>query len=212
MQLLAEGLLLAVAPWTEWERRCTQGRRLLEAGCPLVSVFWDEYKIVNTAWDTHFDHFTRLGDELLPAFDSAVSSLLTDLAERGHLPQAAQEPVHVAPSFPGLVPVQGELSQAEERVSHSEHQASGRSSPDASAAKKPRPLPVTRCWQTYVGTVAPWVSHTTWRFASSRASSCEPGSARRGATAVPAARRLVQAESRVPDRSRPARPGIRSTG
>ena len=21
-----------VAPWTEWERRCTQGRRLLEAG------------------------------------------------------------------------------------------------------------------------------------------------------------------------------------
>lgn len=60
-------------------------RRLLEAGCPLVSVFWDEYKIVNTAWDTHFDHFTRLGDELLPSFDSAVSSLLTDLADRGLL-------------------------------------------------------------------------------------------------------------------------------
>jgi uncharacterized protein (DUF1501 family) len=51
----------------------------------LVSVFWDEYKIVNTAWDTHFDHFTRLGDELLPAFDSAVSSLLEDLAQRGLL-------------------------------------------------------------------------------------------------------------------------------
>jgi hypothetical protein len=60
-------------------------RRLLEAGCPLVSVFWDEYKIVNTAWDTHFDHFTRLGDELLPAFDAAVSSLLTDLDQRGLL-------------------------------------------------------------------------------------------------------------------------------
>jgi Protein of unknown function (DUF1501) len=60
-------------------------RRLLEAGCPLVSVFWDEYKIVNTAWDTHFDHFTRLGDELLPAFDAAVSSLLTDMQERGLL-------------------------------------------------------------------------------------------------------------------------------
>ncbi len=60
-------------------------RRLLEAGCPLVSVFWDEYKIVNTAWDTHFDHFTRLGDELLPGFDSAVSSLLIDLSERGLL-------------------------------------------------------------------------------------------------------------------------------
>jgi hypothetical protein len=60
-------------------------RRLLEAGCRLVSVFWDEYKVINTAWDTHFDHFTRLGDELLPGFDSAVSSLLMDLEERGLL-------------------------------------------------------------------------------------------------------------------------------
>lgn len=61
------------------------GRRLLEAGCRIVSVFWDEYKIINTAWDTHFDHFTRLGDELLPGFDSAVSSLLTDMDDRGLL-------------------------------------------------------------------------------------------------------------------------------
>jgi uncharacterized protein (DUF1501 family) len=60
-------------------------RRLLEAGCGLVSVFWDEYKIVNTAWDTHFDHFTRLGDELLPGLDAAVSTLLLDLEERGLL-------------------------------------------------------------------------------------------------------------------------------
>lgn len=60
-------------------------RRLLEAGCQVVSVFWDEYKIVNTAWDTHFDHFTRLGNELLPGFDAAVSTLLLDLQERGLL-------------------------------------------------------------------------------------------------------------------------------
>ncbi|HUQ69152.1 MAG TPA: DUF1501 domain-containing protein [Planctomycetaceae bacterium] len=60
-------------------------RRLLEAGCRMVSVFWDEYKIVNTAWDTHFDHFTRLGDELLPGFDAAASSLLLDLETRGML-------------------------------------------------------------------------------------------------------------------------------
>ncbi|HET6425857.1 MAG TPA: DUF1501 domain-containing protein [Planctomycetaceae bacterium] len=60
-------------------------RRLLEAGCSFVSVFWDEYKIVNTAWDTHFDHFTRLGNELLPGFDSGVSSLLMDLESRGLL-------------------------------------------------------------------------------------------------------------------------------
>ena len=61
------------------------GRRLLEAGCRVVSVFWDEYKIINTAWDTHFDHFTRLGDELLPGFDAAVSSLLNDMQDRGLL-------------------------------------------------------------------------------------------------------------------------------
>ena len=60
-------------------------RRLLEAGCPLVSVFWDEYKVVNTAWDTHFNHFTRMGDELLPAFDAAMSRLLLDLEDRGLL-------------------------------------------------------------------------------------------------------------------------------
>jgi Protein of unknown function (DUF1501) len=60
-------------------------RRLLEAGCPLVSVFWDEYKVVNTAWDTHFNHFTRMGDELLPGFDSGMSSLLKDLEDRGLL-------------------------------------------------------------------------------------------------------------------------------
>lgn len=60
-------------------------RRLLEAGCPLVSVFWDEYKVVNTAWDTHFNHFSRLGDELLPGFDAAMSRLLLDLEERNML-------------------------------------------------------------------------------------------------------------------------------
>lgn len=61
------------------------GRRLLEAGCGLVSVFWDEYKIVNTAWDTHSRLYSRLSDELLPGFDSAVSSLLLDLEDRGLL-------------------------------------------------------------------------------------------------------------------------------
>jgi hypothetical protein len=60
-------------------------RRLLEAGCRLVSVFWDEYEVINTAWDTHFDHFTRLEHELLPGFDAGLSSLLLDLEDRGLL-------------------------------------------------------------------------------------------------------------------------------
>ena len=61
------------------------GRRLLQAGCRLVSVFWDEVKVVNTAWDTHFNHTSRLGNELLPGFDSAVSTLLIDLEQRAML-------------------------------------------------------------------------------------------------------------------------------
>ena len=61
------------------------GRRLLEAGCPFVSVFWDEFKVVNTAWDTHFNHFSRLENELLPGFDSAVSTLILDMESRGLL-------------------------------------------------------------------------------------------------------------------------------
>ncbi len=61
------------------------GRRLLEADARIVSVFWDEYKVVNTGWDTHFDHESRLGDELLPGLDAALSSLLRDLEERGML-------------------------------------------------------------------------------------------------------------------------------
>ena len=60
-------------------------RRLLEAGCPLVSVFWDEYKVINTAWDTHFNHFSRLENELLPGFDLGMSALLLDLEQRGLL-------------------------------------------------------------------------------------------------------------------------------
>lgn len=57
-------------------------RHVLEAGAELVSVFWDEYQIVNTAWDTHFNHSQWLGDALLPGFDAAVSSLSSDLDER----------------------------------------------------------------------------------------------------------------------------------
>ena len=41
--------------------------------------------MVNTAWDTHSNLYSRLGDELLPGFDSAVSTLILDLEERGLL-------------------------------------------------------------------------------------------------------------------------------
>jgi hypothetical protein len=61
------------------------GRRLLEAGATLVSVFWDEIQTANSAWDTHFSHFERLKDELLPGLDLALSALIVDLESRGML-------------------------------------------------------------------------------------------------------------------------------
>jgi hypothetical protein len=61
------------------------GRRLLDAGARLVSVCWDEYATVNSAWDTHFDHFQRLEKELLPGLDQALSALLVDLESSGRL-------------------------------------------------------------------------------------------------------------------------------
>jgi hypothetical protein len=57
------------------------GRRLIEAGVPLVQVNLGESNV----WDTHTDNFTRLKEILLPPFDRAVSALVDDLEERGLL-------------------------------------------------------------------------------------------------------------------------------
>lgn len=59
------------------------GRRLLEAGSTIVTVFWDEIQTANSAWDTHFSHYERLREELLPGLDCALTALILDLEERG---------------------------------------------------------------------------------------------------------------------------------
>ncbi|RUL85594.1 DUF1501 domain-containing protein [Tautonia sociabilis] len=60
-------------------------RRLVEAGGRFVSVFWDEYGLAGTGWDTHWDHYPRMKDELLPGLDRTLSGLLVDLDRRGLL-------------------------------------------------------------------------------------------------------------------------------
>lgn len=60
-------------------------RRLIEAGGRFVSVFWDEFGLAGTGWDTHWDHFPRMKDELLPGLDMALSGLIGDLDRRGML-------------------------------------------------------------------------------------------------------------------------------
>jgi hypothetical protein len=60
-------------------------RRLVEAGSRFVTVFWDEYGLAGSGWDTHWNHFDRMKDELTPGFDRALYGLITDLESRGLL-------------------------------------------------------------------------------------------------------------------------------
>lgn len=64
---------------------CLAARRLIEAGGKFVTMFWDEVGPYNTDWDTHWNHFPRLGDRLLPGFDRAFAGLVIDLERRGML-------------------------------------------------------------------------------------------------------------------------------
>src|SRR5262245_18132420 len=62
-------------------------RRLVEAGVPLVTVFWPNDGITNVSvyWDTHNRNFIDLKTRLMPPADQAFSALLDDLAARGLL-------------------------------------------------------------------------------------------------------------------------------
>ncbi len=64
-------------------------RRLVEAGGRFVSVFWDEYGLADSAWDTHYQHYPRMKNELCPSFDRAYSGLIRDLEARGLLGETA---------------------------------------------------------------------------------------------------------------------------
>jgi hypothetical protein len=60
-------------------------RRLLEAGTQFVTVLWDEFELVNSAWDTHYYHYELLREQLCPGLDRALSTLILDLESRGML-------------------------------------------------------------------------------------------------------------------------------
>ncbi|MFO0878061.1 MAG: DUF1501 domain-containing protein [Gemmataceae bacterium] len=73
---------------------CLLARRLVEAGVPHITVFFnpsvrgqDKHPDQTDAygWDTHNDIFEALRDHLLPRFDQTFSVLLEDLRERGLL-------------------------------------------------------------------------------------------------------------------------------
>jgi hypothetical protein len=60
-------------------------RRLVEAGSHFVTVFWDEYGLAGSGWDTHWEHYPRMRDELCPGFDRGLAGLIRDLDARGLL-------------------------------------------------------------------------------------------------------------------------------
>src|SRR5205807_827835 len=64
-----------------------QARRLIEAGVPLVTVFWQNDGLTNVSvyWDTHNRNFIDLKTRLCPPADQAFSALLEDLEQRGPL-------------------------------------------------------------------------------------------------------------------------------
>lgn len=60
-------------------------RRLIQAGGRFVTVFWDAYGHFTGGWDTHYQHYPRLKEFLLPVFDQAFSALILDLESQGLL-------------------------------------------------------------------------------------------------------------------------------
>jgi hypothetical protein len=70
---------------TLFGQSCLAARRLVEAGSRVVSVFWDEYGLAGTGWDTHWNHYPRMKVELCPGLDLGWYGLITDLDRRGLL-------------------------------------------------------------------------------------------------------------------------------
>jgi hypothetical protein len=77
--------LRATYGMTLFGQACLAARRLVEAGSRFVTVFWDEYGLAGSGWDTHWDHYPRMKDELLPGLDRAWAGLIADLDARGLL-------------------------------------------------------------------------------------------------------------------------------
>jgi hypothetical protein len=62
------------------------GKRLLDAGTRLVQCNWERTQGRNGfAWDTHWNNFKALKEDLIPPFDQAFHALMTDLERTGQL-------------------------------------------------------------------------------------------------------------------------------
>jgi hypothetical protein len=74
--------------WHPFAQSCLLARRLVEAGVPFITVYWNApTNADNQSWDTHTKQPERMSRYLLPAYDQAMSALLEDLHARGLLDQ-----------------------------------------------------------------------------------------------------------------------------
>lgn len=65
---------------------CLLARRLVEAGVPLVTVYWHpDGSTTAPSWDTHDKNYMHLKDHLMAPCDRGFSALLEDLFQRGLL-------------------------------------------------------------------------------------------------------------------------------
>lgn len=85
---------------TLFGQACLAARRLCESGGRVVTVFWDEFGLAGSAWDTHWNHYPRMKQELCPGLDKAWYGLVTDLHQRG----LAEETLVVCTSEHGRTP------------------------------------------------------------------------------------------------------------
>jgi hypothetical protein len=75
---------------TRFGQSCLLGRRLVEHGVPFVQVNWSDHVEAEEdsgdgGWDHHYRNFQIMQDRHGPWLDQALSTLLTDLRDRGLL-------------------------------------------------------------------------------------------------------------------------------
>src|SRR5262249_13916073 len=69
--------------------------------------FWDEYGLAGSGWDTHWDHYPRMKEELLPGLDRALAGLIEDLDQRGLLDETLVLCISEHGRTPKLSPAKG---------------------------------------------------------------------------------------------------------
>lgn len=75
---------------TRFGQSCLLARRLVEVGVPFIQVNWSDHVEAEEdagdgGWDHHYRNFQIMQDRHAPWLDQALSTLLTDLSERGLL-------------------------------------------------------------------------------------------------------------------------------